>query len=105
MANSVTKKDVEYQFYTRKLASAGISLPATTPVVDLAKAWQAHITNQSVVTQTASDLEWSWLGTYSGVTGATIRDRWEQAYIAVAGGKAIPSTLDEVKFMFFTLAP
>ncbi|PWT73672.1 MAG: hypothetical protein C5B59_12830 [Bacteroidetes bacterium] len=99
------KKDVEYQYYTRKLAGASITLPATLPLTDLRKAWHSHVVGSTNRQETATDLEWRWLGTLTGVTGTTLRDRWEQAFVGLATGIKPPVTLDELQTMFYSLAP
>lgn len=105
MPSPVAKKDVEYQYYTRKLAAASITVPATMPLADLRKTWQSHVINKTNEQMTASDIEWNWLGTFSGVNGTTLRDRWEQAFAQVAGGVKVPSTMEELQTLFYTFAP
>lgn len=100
----VSRKDAEYQYYTARLAAAGISTPATTHLVELRKTWHAHKTGNTNKQEHASDLEYNWLGTFAGVTGKTLRDRWEQAYVSVAEGLRVPSTMEELQAMFYMLA-
>lgn len=98
-------KDNEYQYYTRKLAAASITVPANMHLTELRKILHASVVGSSNVRETASDLEWRWLGTFTGVTGKTLRDRWEQAFVSLGTGIKPPATLQELQYMFYQLAP
>lgn len=105
MPSPTARKDAEYQYYTRKLAAASISVPANTHLNELRKVWHAHITNNVNKQETASDLEIKWLQTLTGVTAKNIRDCWEQAFVGLATGLKPPSTMEELQAMFYTFAP
>lgn len=102
---ATAKKDIEYQYYSRKCAANGITISQNAPLVDFKKAYWAKATGAASNQTTASDLEYNWLGTLTGVTGKTLQDRWREAFVGLGTGLAAPATLEEIQTMFYMLAP
>lgn len=101
MASPTARKDAEYQYYSRVAQSLGIA--SNSPLSHFKRMWWAHVVGSANALETATDLQFKWLGTFAGVTGKTLSDRWREVVVSI--GQPPAATMEENEAIFYTFAP
>lgn len=95
-----TRKDTEYTWYATR---SSVSYPTNPTLADMKRIYWAKTVGADINKVTATDLEWRWLKTLTGVTGKTIPDMWREAVVG-AGGKA-ENDIEANRFIYYTIVP
>lgn len=99
MANEKTRRGIEYEWYAQR---PSVSYPPNARLSDMQRIYWAKTVGADVNKITATDLQWLWLKSLTGVTSKFLPDMWREAVIGI--GKTPAPSLEENRWIYYQFA-